>query len=79
MFSKTKKILSITNYFKISRFFSKEGISNSSENPLYDSYRDFHNIALEKLEIPGITIIKSKKEAENVISILKSIKERQKI
>ena len=57
-------------------FFSKEGISNSSKTPLYDTYRTFHNIALEKLEIPGITIIRSPSDAIRAVNILKTVKNR---
>lgn len=56
--------------------FSKEGISNSSANPIYDEYRSFHNIALEKLNIPGITIVKTLNDANRVLSILNSLKDR---
>lgn len=57
-------------------FFSKEGISNSSKTPLYDTYRQFHNVALEKLSIPGVTIVKDPADAIKVANILKGLADR---
>lgn len=67
-----KPLLSPTPTF----FFSKESISNSSKNPLYDTYRKFHNLPLDKLQIPGITMVRTPTDAERVIKILKTIKNR---
>lgn len=57
-------------------FFSKEGISNSSKTPLYDKYRQFHNVALEKLTIPGVTLVKNQADAIRVANILQTVTNR---
>ena len=71
-----KKINKPCFFYNPKLFFSKEGISNSSKNPLYDTYRTFHNIALDKLEIPGITIVKTKDAALRAVNILQTVRNR---
>jgi len=43
---------------------------------IFDTYHTFHNIALEKLEIPDITIIHSPSDAIRAVNILKTVKNR---
>ena len=48
----------------------KSRISGSSTSPKYDIYRDYRNKHMENMDIPGITIVRSKEHAEKVVKIL---------
>ena len=51
-------------------------MSGNSNELLYDKYLDYKNLALEKLNIPGVTIVKTKEEAKACVKILKLLKDR---
>ena len=46
------------------------------KNSAYEKFRGFKNHALDSLNMEGVTIVRSEKEARKVISILKSLKDR---
>ena len=42
----------------------------------YMKFKGFRNTAMEMVDIPGVTIVRTKKQAESVLKILKSIPDR---
>jgi len=78
MFLKKHLQPKIFSFLRFSFGVTADGLSTSSKDPLYDKYRTFHNIALENLKIPGITIVRSESDALRVINILKTVKNRYK-
>lgn len=44
----------------IGEYGKKSQMSGHSEDNLYEKYRDFYNIAIEKVCVPGTTIVKNK-------------------
>lgn len=54
----------------------KSKIGGSSNDNNYEKYRGCYNEEIDKVNIPGVTIVRSKKDAIRVLNILKLYKDR---
>ncbi|KAL4512005.1 hypothetical protein ABPG72_012850 [Tetrahymena utriculariae] len=55
----------------------KSKMSGHSSENLYEKYKNFYNVQIEKINIPGTTIVKNRDQAHKVVKILKSLPNRE--
>lgn len=46
------------------------------ETSLYEKFKGFRNTALEKLDIPGVTIVNTPEKAQKALKVLLSLDDR---
>lgn len=45
-------------------------MSGESKDGLYEKYKNYYNEAINHIDIPGVTVVKSKEQAKQCVKIL---------
>jgi len=73
---KAKKLFSALAKPCLSKVTFCTTTTTSGNISLYEKFRGFRNVALEGVNIPGVTIVNTKEKAKRALDVLMSLEDR---